>query len=79
MDSYLDIAKKEPLCGIAAEHWLNFFKIFQEQRDEESINAELNRLRTLVTGADREIDPQITDALEKIVSGIDDLLYQRQT
>ena len=47
MDSYLEIAKKESLCGIAAEHWLSFFKIFQEQRDEESINAELNRLRTL--------------------------------
>ncbi len=79
MDRYLEIAKKESLCGIGAEHWLSFFKIFQEQKDEESINAELNRLRTLVTGTDRETDQQITDALEKIVSGIDDLLYQRQT
>jgi hypothetical protein len=78
MDRYLEIAKKESLCGIGAEHWLSFFKIFQEQRDEESINAELNRLRTLVTGTDREGDQQIIDALEKIVSGIDDLLYQRQ-
>ena len=61
------------------KHWLSFFKIFQEQKGEESINVELNRLRTLVTGTDRETDQQITDALEKIVSGIDDLLYQRQT
>ena len=58
---------------------MSFFKIFQEQKGEESINVELNRLRTLVTGTDRETDQQITDALEKIVSGIDDLLYQRQT
>ena len=79
MDRYLEIAKKESLCGIGAEHWLSFFKIFQEQKDEESINAELNRLRVLVTGTDKETDQQITDALEKIVSGIDDLLYQRQT
>ena len=58
---------------------MSFFKIFQEQKGEESINVELNRLRTLVTGTDRETDQQIPDALEKIVSGIDDLLYQRQT
>ena len=77
MDSYLEIAKKESLCGIGAEHWLNFFKIFQEERDEESINAELRRLRTLVTGTDREGAPDLIDALEKILLGIDMLLDQR--
>ena len=77
MDSYLEIAKRELLCGIRAEHWLNFFKIFQEERDEESINAELKRLRTLVTGTDREGEPYLIDALEKILSGIDTLLDQK--
>ena len=77
MDSYLEIAKRELLCGIRAGHWLNFFKIFQEERDEESINAELKRLRELVRGTDRESDPYLINALEKILSGIDALLDQR--
>ena len=79
MDSYLAIAKRESLCGIGAEHWLNFFKIFQEERDEKSINAELRRLRALVTGTDREGEPYLIDALEKILSGVDVLLDQRRT
>ena len=77
MDSYLEIAKKESLCGIGAEHWLNFFKIFQEERNEESINVELRRLRALVTGTDQEGEPYLIDALEKILSGVDALLDQR--
>jgi hypothetical protein len=77
MDNYLEIAKRESLCGIGAEHWLNFFKIFQEERDEESINAELRRLRALVTGTDPEGEPYLIDALEKILSGVDALLDQR--
>ena len=77
MDNYLEIAKRELLCGIRAEYWLNFFKIFQEERNEESINAELRKLRTFVTGTDRGDDPYLIDALEKILSGIDALLDQR--
>ena len=79
MDSYLEIAKRESLCGIGAEHWLSFFKIFQEERDEESIKAELRKLRTLVTGTDREGEPDLMDALEKILSGVDTLLDQNRT
>ena len=77
MDSYLEIAKKESLCGIGAEHWLNFFNIFQEERDEESINAELKRLRALVRGTNQDSETYPIDALEKILSGIDALLDQR--
>ena len=79
MDSYLEIAKRESLCGIGAEHWLNFFKIFQEEKGEESVNTELRRLRLLVTGTDQEGDPHFIDALEKILSGVDALLDQEQT
>ena len=74
MDSYLERAKGESLCGIAAEHWLHFFKIFQEHRDADSIKTELKKLRSLVMGTDREVDTHITDALEKILSGVDELL-----
>ena len=77
MDNYLEIAKKESLCGIGAEYWLNFFKIFQEERDEESINAELGKLKALVTGTDMEGEPYLLDALEKILSGVNVLLDQK--
>lgn len=77
MDSYLEIAKRELLCGIGAEHWLNFFKIFQEEKDKESINAELRRLRALIIGTDREDESSLIDALEKILTGVDALLDQR--
>ncbi len=77
MDSYLESAKRESLCGIGATHWLNFFKIFQEEKDEESINEELRRLRASVTGADWKDEPYLMDALEKILSGIDVLLDQK--
>lgn len=77
MDSYLEIAKRESLCGIGAEHWLKFFKIFQEERDKESINAELGKLRALVTGTNLDTEPYLVDALEKILSGIDVLFNQK--
>ena len=77
MDSYLEITKRESLCGIGAEHWLNFFKIFQAEKDEESINAALRRLRASVIGPDREDESSLIDALEKILSGVDELLNQR--
>ncbi len=79
MDSYLEIAKRESLCGIEAEYWLNFFKIFQEEKDEESINRELRRLRSLVTGTDQESERHLIDALEKILAGVDTLLDQSRT
>ncbi len=77
MDTYLEIAKRESLCGIGAEHWLKFFKIFQEERDKESINAELRKLRALVTGKNLDAEPYFIDALEKILSGIDALLDEK--
>ena len=79
MDNYLKVAKRESLCGIRAEHWLNFFKIFQEDKGEESINTELRRLRSMVKGTNQEKELHIIDALEKILSGVDALLDHSRT
>ena len=76
MDSYLERAKRESLCGIGAEHWLNFFKIFQEEKGEESIITELERMRSLVTETDPDGASHLIDALEKILSGVEVLLNQ---
>lgn len=45
MDAYLAQTKAQPLCGIAAEHWLAFFSLFQDQSDRTRVGAELVRLQ----------------------------------
>lgn len=45
MDNYLALAKRESLAGIRAEHWLGFFKLFQDQKLEEEIAVEIEKLR----------------------------------
>ncbi len=79
MDNYLKVAKRESLCGIDAEHWLNFFRIFQEEKGEEAINTELSRLRSMVKGINQEKDLHLIDALERILSGVDALLEHSRT
>jgi hypothetical protein len=48
MDEYLGRAKEELLAGIKAEHWLGFFKIFQDHRDPATIRQEIEKLRQKV-------------------------------
>lgn len=50
MDIYLERLKKQPLCGIEACYWLDFFKIFQEHSSEEKIRGALARLRKKAAG-----------------------------
>jgi hypothetical protein len=45
MDEYLSVMLSQPVCGIRARHWLDFFKLFQENATDESISAGLERLR----------------------------------
>ena len=78
MDEYLEVAKRELLCGIEAQHWLNFFKIFQGEKDEESIKVELGRLRSGVAGTNPAGTSDFIDALAQILSGIDTLLDREE-
>ncbi len=48
MDEYIHRAEEELLAGIRAEHWLSFFRIFQDQRDPATIRAEIERLRAKI-------------------------------
>ena len=50
MDDYLERLKKQPLCGIEACYWLEFFKIFQEHSSDDQIRRALARLRTKAAG-----------------------------
>ena len=53
MDNYLAVAEQELLAGIRAEHWLGFFKLFQDQKGRTSITKEIEKLRRKL--ADNEV------------------------
>ncbi len=48
MDDYLRRMMVQPVCGIQARYWLEFFKIFHQDATEETIAAALKRLREQV-------------------------------
>jgi hypothetical protein len=73
MDAYLAQAKQELLAGIRAEHWLGFFKLFQEQKDRASISSEIEKLRRKLMPSDVSADKQIESALA-ILSNLEQLL-----
>lgn len=58
MDSYLAQAKQELLAGIRAEHWLGFFKLFQDQKDQVAVSREIEKLRRKLNADERPTDPR---------------------
>ncbi len=75
MDSYLAQAKQELLAGIRAEHWLGFFKMFQDQRDRGAINVEIEKLRRKLCTSAGELDAKGEAALS-ILTSLEKLLAE---
>ena len=50
MDEYLSKMQLQPVCGIRAAYWLEFFKIFHQDATDEQIEKALDRLRAKVDG-----------------------------
>jgi hypothetical protein len=73
MDDYLKQAKQELLAGIRAEHWLGFFKLFQDQRGGEAITIEIEKLRKKLAGSAAETDERKAAALE-ILAAVERML-----
>lgn len=46
MDEYLSLMAVQPVCGIKAIHWLEFFKIFHQDVTDEEVHASFERLRS---------------------------------
>lgn len=70
MDTYLNEIRSRMLAGIQIEHWLQFLKVFQEQRTDDEIRAALDRLKDrLAIGAPAKDRPvlAILDNLEKLL------------
>ncbi len=73
MDSYLELTRNQLLCGIRAEHWLRFFKVFQEQKEVAQIRSEIEKLRDRVATTDQISDPQRM-AVSEILNRLEALL-----
>ena len=63
MDAYLALAKQELLAGIRAEHWLGFFKLFQDQKGAGAITAEIEKLRRKLSDGDVSTSNRVESAL----------------
>lgn len=76
METYLAQAKQELLAGIRAEHWLGFFKLFQDQRDRLAITAEIEKLRKKLSTADLAASASLESALA-ILAHLEQLVGQK--
>ncbi len=50
MDEYLERMRIQPVCGIRAAYWLEFFKIFHQDATDAEIRKALERLRAKAGG-----------------------------
>ena len=70
MDDYLRRMMVQPVCGIQARYWLEFFKIFHQDATDATIAAALKRLKEQVgflsTPAMRAEFQNVIAALEKL-------------
>lgn len=73
MDAYLALAKQELLAGIRAEHWLGFFKLFQDQKEAGVITSEIEKLRRKLSAGDMPANDRAESALA-ILSHLERLL-----
>lgn len=73
MDEYLLTAKEELLAGIRAEHWLGFFKMFQDQRDPAEIRDQIEKLRSRVKSDDKQ-STAAGKVLEALIKAAEELL-----
>jgi len=76
MDNYLELTRSQLLCGIKADHWLRFFKIFQELKEPDQIRQEIDGLRAKVSAEDRAPDAQ-TEAVIGILNHLQAILDAR--
>lgn len=50
MDEYIKSVNAQLLCGIRADHWRDFFKLFHDQSDDEIIKRKISQLKKKFTG-----------------------------
>ena len=58
MDEYLEQMRIQPVCGIRAVYWLEFFKIFHQDATDAQIRKALDRLRVKAESVSESIQKQ---------------------
>jgi len=58
MDEYLEQMRIQPVCGIRAVYWLEFFKIFHQDATDAQIRKALDRLRAKAESVCESIQKQ---------------------
>lgn len=58
MDEYLERMRIQPVCGIRAVYWLEFFKIFHQDATDTQIRKALDRLRAKAEGVCESVQKQ---------------------
>lgn len=74
MDEFVATAKHQPLCGIPAEYWLHFFKIFVEQRDDRIIKDQIEKLRKKAEAIKEEEHSEKKANLLNILDSVENLM-----
>jgi hypothetical protein len=71
MDAYISTVKTTLLSGIPAQNWLDFFKIFQENKPQEQIQQRIQQLKKKYSMNLSEDSPLgiILDQLELLLTG----------
>ena len=70
MDDYLRRMMVQPVCGIQARYWLEFFKIFHQDATEATIAAALKRLRDQV---DSLSSPSLRMEFQNVIAALEQL------
>lgn len=62
MDEYIESLMSERVCGIEALYWLQFFKLFQDQKNRKTIEEGMNSLSSKLEGLDIQ-ESEIKDVM----------------
>lgn len=73
MDDYLRRASSQPICGIRADHWRAFFKLFQDQKDESLIADQIVAMKNRVL-QEEELADERREAILDIIASLERLL-----
>ena len=73
MDDFLQTSRRYPIAGIAAEHWIQFFRIYSEPKDhakiDEWLERRLSRMSAGLTEEDTRRVLQLLRELGRLVGG----------
>ena len=73
LDAYMVKLNETTLCGIKADHWRQFLKVFQEGTTDEEARKALDRLRTVVQQSTTITSPKAESVL-RILNELENLL-----